>query len=156
MGARCVRLAFALVLALVAVRGFGQGPTAALAGNWRIERVIARGPKACWDEGRARELVGSPLRYGRGEMEWKGGKVAVAETLSRVLSKADFAKEYRLELGVLGIAAARVTEVDLQHEDADVTGSTTEIPGDTVLLAGPRRIIVSACGVYYSAVRMVR
>jgi hypothetical protein len=49
-----------------------------------------------------------------------------------------------------------IREVDLQHEDADVTGATTEVPGDTVVLAGPGRIIVSACGVYYEATRSRR
>jgi len=44
-------------------------------------------------------------------------------------------------------------EVDMQHEDADITGATTEVPGDSVLLAGPSRIIVSACGVFFEARR---
>jgi len=41
----------------------------------------------------------------------------------------------------------------MQHEDADITGATTEVPGDSVLLAGPSRIIVSACGVFFEARR---
>ena len=53
----------------------------------------------------------------------------------------------------LGIRARSVLEVDLQHEDADITGATTEVPGDSVLLAGPNRIVVSACGVYFEATR---
>jgi hypothetical protein len=35
----------------------------------------------------------------------------------------------------------------------DITGATTEVPGDSVLLAGPNRIVVSACGVYFEATR---
>ena len=53
----------------------------------------------------------------------------------------------------LGIRAHAVLEVDLQHEDMDITGATTEVPGDAVLLAAPNRIIVSACGVYFEATR---
>ena len=53
----------------------------------------------------------------------------------------------------LGIRTREVLEVDLQHEDMDITGATTEVPGDSVLLAGPNRIVVSACGVYFEATR---
>ncbi len=107
----------------------------------------------CWDESRARGLVGSTLRYDEGRMWWKGGEVAVEEALTRTLSRRKFHEEYKVDLPELGIAAAAVTEIDLQHEDADITGATTEVPGDTVVVAGPGRIVVSACGVFYSAVR---
>ena len=60
-------------------------------------------------------------------------------------SPADFAQ--------LGIHARTVTEVDLQHEDSDVLPASTAVPGDSVLLAGPNRIVVSACGVYFEATR---
>jgi hypothetical protein len=46
-----------------------------------------------------------------------------------------------------------VTEVDIQHEDSDVLPASTAVPGDSVLLAGPNRIVVSACGVYFEATR---
>jgi hypothetical protein len=60
-----------------------------------------------------------------------------------------------VDLAELGIRTEQVTEIDLQHEDADITGATTEVPGDTVVIAGPGRIVVSACGVFYEAVRAV-
>ena len=134
----------------------GQAMPAALAGSWRIAKVMATDRKACWDETRAKELVGSRLVYGQGQMTWKGGTVAVPEALTRTLSRRKYEEQYKVDLGELGIAAATVVEIDLQHEDADVTGYTTEVPGDTVLLAGPGRIVVSACGVYYAAVRVGR
>ena len=62
-----------------------------------------------------------------------------------------------LQLSDLNITtAAGVTEVDLQHEDADITGATTEVPGDSILIAGRDRIVVSACGVYYEATRLTQ
>ena len=69
------------------------------------------------------------------------------------MSRRKFQDEYQIDLAELGIKAESVTEIDLQHEDADITGATTEVPGDTIVIAGPSRIIVSACGVYYEAVR---
>ena len=44
--------------------------------------------------------------------------------------------------------------MNLQHEDMDITGATTEVPGDSVLVAGQGRIVVSACGVYMEARRL--
>jgi hypothetical protein len=41
----------------------------------------------------------------------------------------------------------------MQHDDADITGSTTEVPGDSVLIVSPNHIVVSACGLYYEAAR---
>jgi hypothetical protein len=34
-----------------------------------------------------------------------------------------------------------------------VLPASTAVPGDSVLLVGPNRIVVSACGVYYEATR---
>jgi hypothetical protein len=87
-------------------------------------------------------------------MTWQGGEVAVPEALSRTISRRKFQDEYKVDLVDLGIHAQSVTEIDLQHEDADITGATTEVPGDTIVLAGPSRIVVSACGVFYEAVRV--
>ena len=86
-------------------------------------------------------------------MTWQGGQVDVPEALTRTLSRRKFQEEYKIDLAELGIKAESVTEIDLQHEDADITGATTEVPGDTVVIAGASRIVVSACGVYYEALR---
>ena len=146
----------AVRIGVVALCGaaLGQEMPQAIRGEWRIVRILPTKNAACWDEARARELVGTRLRYEEGSMTWKGGSVEVSDTYSRTLTSQNFRGEYKVGLEELGIRAGAVTEFDLQHEDADVTGSTTEVPGDTVVLAGPGRIVVSACGVYYSAVRV--
>ena len=133
---------------------------AQVAGAWRITRVLAVSHGACWTEKEAGPLVGSLLRYGPKAMRWQGGTVAVTGVVTHLVDSNDLKAESAVsgtgqapELEALGIRTRRVLEVNLQHEDADVTGGTTEVPGDTVLVAGPGRIVVSACGVYMEAVR---
>ncbi len=147
----------ALVLFSTGNRSAGQLPSR-LEGTWRIARVLPTTNNACWGKGEAAPLLGSTLTYRGDSLRWRGGSVPLEEITTRTVTDDMFQKENRGSDGFasfaqLGIHAHAVTEVDLQHEDADITGATTEVPGDSVLLAGPNRIIVSACGVYFEATR---
>lgn len=130
-----------------------QAMPASITGRWRIVKLLPTKNPQCWDAERAQSLVGSTLLYQPHLLTWQGGPFPISEALSRTLNRREFQQEYKVDLPELDIRAASVTEIDLQHEDADFTGATTEVPGDTVLLAGPNRIVISACGVFYSAVR---
>jgi hypothetical protein len=133
-----------------------------VAGSWRIVRILPSTNTTCWDETRARTLVGSVLSYQQDSMRWKGGSVPLNGITTRRITPEVFAQDYAglgqaaLQLASLHIPAAGLTEVDLQHDDMDITGATTEVPGDTILLAAPGRIIVSACGVFYEATRVTQ
>lgn len=129
-----------------------------LQGTWRITRVLPTSNVACWSDAQARPLIGSLLTYSTDSLRWKGGSVPLLDINTRSLSADAFMRESgdsgsAARFAQLGIHAPAVTEVDLQHEDMDITGATTEVPGDSVLLAGPNRIVVSACGVYFEATR---
>jgi len=146
------RLVMFLGVAVGSVHAQAVPPS--LLGKWRVVKIIPTHNDQCWDEARAKTMLGSILTYQPHAMVWSGGSVDIAEALSRTQTRRSFQDEYQVSFDELGIKAASVTEIDLQHEDADVTGATTEIPGDTILLAGPGRILVSACRVYYEAVRV--
>lgn len=129
-----------------------------LQGTWRITRVLPTSNTACWGREQAQPLVGSTLTYRGDSIRWQGGSVPLEDVTTRTVTASQFSKENAgsdgsASFAQLGIRANAVTEVDLQHEDQDITGSTTEVPGDSVLLAGPNRIVVSACGVYFEATR---
>lgn len=126
----------------------------AIAGHWRIVRILPTKNPACWDAGKAKSLVGTTLHYEPQRLTWHGGPFPISEALTRTLTPRRFQDEYKVDPSDLGIRMSAVQEIDLQHEDADITGATTEVPGDTVLVVGPGRIVVSACGVFYSAVRV--
>ncbi len=147
-----------LLLTIFGAAGIAQAQAmpASIAGTWRIVKILPTHNPQCWDADRASTLVGSTLKYRQGSMTWQGGQVDIPEALSRELSKRKFQDEYKVDLAELGIHTEPVTEIDLQHEDADITGATTEVPGDTIVLAGPGRIVVSSCGVFYEALRVSR
>ena len=137
-----------------------EGMPRDLAGAWRITRVLPiRPPAACWTDKEAQPLVGTELRYSIRALRWKGGTVPLTGVTTRSVDAADLAQEElrgdgKLSLADLGFTTHRVQEVNLQHEDADITGATTEVPGDSVLLTGPGRLVLSACGVYLEAKRL--
>jgi hypothetical protein len=157
MPRRSVALAVLFLAAAAAVSSAETLPSS-LRGTWRIARILPTTNQGCWTREQAGPLVGSSLTYRPEAMRWRGGEVALHGIAIRTVSAADFSKENTVPVqpasfSQLGIHADSVLEVDLQHEDADVTGASTEVPGDSVLLVSPRRIVVSACGVYYEAVR---
>jgi len=129
-----------------------------LAGTWKITRILPTKGGTCWDASQAAPLVGSTLVYRDDAMSWRGGDVPLQGVVTRSVTAEEFRKENSTlgdppDFAELGIHAPRVTEVDLQHEDADITGATTEVPGDAVLIVAPNRIVVSACGVFFEATR---
>lgn len=156
MHIRSTLTAFGLLLALPLA---AEPLPSRLVGTWKITRVLpVRSTSACWDDAQAQPLVGSSLVYRDDAMKWRGGEVPVQEVVTRSVSEQQFRKENSHlgqppEFAQLGIRSSTVTEVDLQHEDAEITGTTTEVPGDSVLLVAPNRIVVSACGVYFEATR---
>ena len=151
--------AFALSLPLFLVTSMTAEPLPSrLQGNWRITRVLPTTNTACWDKTQSQPLVGSTLTYSDDSLRWRGGAVPLEDITTRTVTDDEFRRENSgsgtpASFAQLGIHARAVLEVDLQHEDADITGATTEVPGDSVLLAGPNRIVVSACGVYFEATR---
>ncbi len=129
-----------------------------VAGSWRITRVLPTTNIGCWSPDQAKDLVGSTLTYGSSSMRWHGGEVTLEGVSTRQVTAAQFRKETAssgdgADFAQLGIRSARVLEVDMQHEDMDITGASTEVPGDSVLVVSPNRIVVSACGVYMEATR---
>ena len=129
-----------------------------LQGTWRIVRVLPTSNTACWGPEQAQPLVGSTLTYREDSLRWRDGSVPLNDITTRTVTADEFSKENggaegRASFSELGIRAHSVLEVDLQHEDMDITGATTEVPGDSVLMAGPNRIVVQACGVFFEAMR---
>jgi len=130
----------------------------ALAGTWRITRILPTTNTGCWTRQQAQPLLGTNLTYRSNLLRWHGGQIEVTDVSLRNLTNEEFREENAgpkspADFAQLGIHSHSVTEVDMQHEDSDVLPASTAVPGDSVLLAGPNRIIVSACGIYFEATR---
>ena len=130
-----------------------------LTGSWRILRILPTRNVTCWDEKQARTVLGTTLSYSPSVMLWRSREFRLQGIDTRELTADEFLQEtghgqYYADFAQLGIHRKSVTEVTLKHKDADITGSSVEMPGDNVLLAGRNRIIVSACNVCYEAVRI--
>jgi hypothetical protein len=147
-------LCVAVLICTVSVAWAEQLP-ASLRGTWRITRILPTTNSGCWTPEQAQSLVGTTLTYSQNQMRWRGGAVRVEDIYTRVVSAEDFSKENAgpepASFAQLGVRAAELVEVDMQHEDAAVLPASTEVPGDSVLMVAPERIVVSACGVYYEA-----
>jgi hypothetical protein len=51
----------------------------------------------------------------------------------------------------LGMKVLETKQVSINHAPAKITGATTEIPGDDVLLKNRNAIVFSVCNVYFEA-----
>ena len=149
----------ALTALILAAASLAAEPLPArLEGAWRISRILPTANTACWTREQAQPLVGSALLYRDDSLRWRGGSVPLNDITTRTLTAAKFREETAgsgraASFAQLGIHSPALLEVDLQHEDMDITGATTEVPGDSVLLAAPNRIIIQACGVFFEATR---
>jgi hypothetical protein len=129
-----------------------------LAGSWRITRMLPTTNSTCWSREQAQPLLGTTITYRSNLLRWHNGHIQVTDISLRDLSGKEFREENPgpqspASFEQLGIHATKVTEVDIQHEDSDILPATTAVPGDSVLLAGPNRIVISACGIYFEATR---
>lgn len=157
-GASLSKVAAVALAATLSLATSAEPLPPSVAGSWRITRVIPTTNVGCWTPEQAKDLVGSTLAYSGSIMRWHGGEVSLEGVSTRQVTAAQFHKETAgsgegADFAQLGIHSARVLEVDMQHEDMDITGASTEVPGDSVLVVSPNRIVVSACGVYLEATR---
>jgi hypothetical protein len=132
-----------------------------LRGRWVIKRELPTSTISCWDDKEAKQLIGTTIEYRTNSFRWKDKVVNHPAINVRVLTAKQFhdensgsgANSSQVTFQQLGIRAPYVRQVELAHEAADITGATTETPGDRVLMKGRNTIVFSVCNVYFEAQR---
>jgi hypothetical protein len=160
-----IRTASGLVIVLLggAVVMRSQSIPKELWGTWRISRELSTKTISCWGEGDAKTIIGTRIEYSDKIFRWNG-KVTVNNpvTKTRIVTADQFQRENSspssngsyVDFRQLGIAAKEATEVSIQHEPANISGATVEVPGDEVLLKDENTIVFSVCSLYFEANRV--
>jgi hypothetical protein len=133
-----------------------------LQGRWRIQRIIPTRTITCWVDQQARGILGTEIEYLPVLFRWRDYRISNPSTTVEVLTADEFSSRYsgggrddsQADFKQLGIDTPSIEILTVNHPAADITGGTTEIPGDTVLLKSRDRIVVTVCNVYFEAIRI--
>lgn len=133
-----------------------------LIGKWAIQRELPTRTISCWGEKEAKAIIGSEIGYTADSFTWKHIVVKHPTVAIAVVSAEQFQRENsspsvngsQISFRQLGIDAPEMKQVSISHEPAEITGATTEIPGDVVLLKNRNAIVFSVCNVYFEAKRL--
>jgi uncharacterized protein YecT (DUF1311 family) len=134
---------------------------AELVGRWTVVKTLPTKTISCWGEEDAKRLIGTEIVYTADSFQWKDAVAKNPKTTRTIVSARNFqlnnsgggANDSNVSFKQLGIATPRATQITIDHPDADVTGGTSEIPGDVVLLRDPTHIVFSVCNLYFLAER---
>jgi len=133
-----------------------------LLGKWQIVRVLPTSTGVCWGEKEAQAIVGTEIEYSPSALRWKDLITRYSGISVREISAQQFHDENsfqsrnssQITFAQLGIEKAKTIEIGIKHPAGDVTGATTEIPGDSVLLKDQNTIVFSLCSFYFTAERV--
>jgi len=132
-----------------------------LRGDWKVTRVIPTATITCWDDSQAKKLLDTTIHYYADGFLWNDHVVRNATVNVNTLSAKQFHREYsgggaadsQVDFRQLGIRAPDAVVVTVEHDPANITGGSIEIPGDWVLLKNHDTLILSVCNVYFEARR---
>ena len=153
---------------LADTRGVKPGATVAaipveLWGKWVVRKVLPTETISCWDDRRARALVGTEIEYAGDGFRWKNKRVRNLGATSANVTAKEFAEDNsgggavdsQVSFRQLGITTGTVKQISIRHPDV-VMGEgdgAGEMPGETVLMTRPGTMIFSVCNVYFEARR---
>ena len=156
---RQLMLLFAIVSPVVAMLATREIPDQ-LRGKWIVKKVIPTSTISCWGDRESKQLVGTEIEYTADSLRWRDKTTAHPDVTVSEITAEQFhsensggAADSQVSFRQLGILSASATQISLGHQAANITGGTTEIPGDGILIKSRNTIIVSVCNVYFEAVR---
>jgi hypothetical protein len=132
-------------------------------GTWVVRREVPTTTISCWGDKEAKKLIGTEIEYSAQRFRWNKTvtKNPAAETITITAQRfhdensGGGANSSQVTFPQLGIKEEKVVQIVIRHPTANITGATSEIPGDSILLKDKNTIIFSVCGVYFEAKRSV-
>lgn len=131
-------------------------------GKWRVTRILPTETISCWSDNEAKPLLGTEIEYAAHLLRWQAVKASRLDAEIREVTAEQFetqnsspsASGSQVNFRQLGIRMMKVRQILINHDDARITGATTEIPGDDVLIKGKNTIVFPVCNVYFEAKRI--
>lgn len=132
-------------------------------GKWVIVREIDTRTISCWGKKQARRTIGTAISYSSNGLSWRNLRTKAQGAKVRSITAREFhdensggsANASQIDFQQLGIKRESTTQITIRHPDGSITGTTSEFPGDEVLIKGPNSIVFSLCNVYFEAKRVV-
>jgi hypothetical protein len=155
------RLSWCLLLLAAGVLN-AQNIPKELVGKWLIRRELPTRTICCWGEKEAQAIIGTEIEYTANSFRWKDVKVKNPKVELTIVTAEQFERDTsspsvngsQVSFRQLGIKALEAKQISIGHSPAQITGATTEIPGDLVLLKNHNKIVFSVCNVYFEATRL--
>ena len=132
-------------------------------GKWTIVREINTRTISCWGEKQARQTIGTAITYSPNGLIWKNLRTRAQGAKVRLITARQFHDENsggstngsQIDFQQLGIKGPVAKQITIHHPDQSITGTTSEFPGDEVLVRAPDSIVFSLCNLYFEAIRVV-
>jgi hypothetical protein len=153
---------FAFVLFNMVTIAQAQSIPKEIWGTWTIQRELSTRTISCWGEEDAKKIIGTQIEYSDKTFRWDKVRTSSPKTETKVITADQFRTENSspssngspVDFHQLGIAAKETMEISIDHEPANISSATTEIPGDEVLIKGENTIVFSVCNLYFEAKRV--
>ena len=133
-----------------------------LLGKWKVVRLLPTRTISCWGNKDAKQVVGTTIEYSHRSIQWNERNVQITNANVRLLTAQQFhdensgggPRDSQIDFVQLGIREERARQITMDHTPAQLTGATTEFPGDDVLVKSPDSFVFSLCGLYFEAKRI--
>jgi uncharacterized protein YecT (DUF1311 family) len=130
-------------------------------GKWTVSKILRTSTISCWSEKDADVVLGTTIEYAEDRFAWQDHVTYSPHTTTSAVTSQQFADDNSgggasgssVSFQQLGIMAPRTIKITVGHPGAEITGATTEIPGDTVLVVDAHHIVFSLCNLYFLAVK---
>lgn len=133
-----------------------------LRGKWKVIKELDTRTISCWGEEDAKRVLGTTIEYSSDQINWRGLRTKALGAEIKTITAEQFhdqnsgggANDSQIDFGQLGINQSKAVQIAIHHADAEITGATTEFPGDRVLMKRATVIIFSVCNLYFEARRV--